>query len=171
MPRKVLSAAAALAAGLTLMACGSGGGSAAPAPSAPPPSAPASACLQQYRSWNAGPAHPAGETLVAALNALQTASSESDATDTGADLKNAATAASALGRYPIPSCADPKGYWRAVLVRIQAAAEGAGTAKGHQTLVAAQGALKDMPSLDLKLANELRQTVPGLEKSSPAATG
>jgi hypothetical protein len=171
MPRKVLSAAGALAGGLMLMACGSGGGSAAPAPSAPPPSVPASSCLQQYRSWNAGPAHAAGETLVAALNALQTASSESDVTDTGADLTNAATAARALGRYPIPGCADPKGYWRAVLVRIQAAAASAGAAKGHQTLVAAQGALKDMPSLDIKLANELRQTVPGLEKSPPAATG
>ncbi|HYB86905.1 MAG TPA: hypothetical protein VEC76_08655 [Streptosporangiaceae bacterium] len=171
MPRKVLSAAGALAAGLMLMACGSGGGSAATATSAPSPSVPASACLQQYRSWNAGPAHAAGETLVAALNALETASSESDVTDTGADLKNAATAANTLGHYPIPSCADPKGYWRAVLVRIQAAAASAGTAKGHQTLVAAQGALKDMPSLDLKLANELRQTVPGLEKSSPASTG
>jgi hypothetical protein len=163
MPRKVLSAAGALAAGLMLMACGSGGSSAASAPSAP--SAPASSCLQQYRSWNVGPAHAAGENLVAALNALQAASSASDVTSTGAALNNAATAARALGHYPIPSCADPKGYWRAVLVRIQAAAESAGPSKGHQTLAAAEGALKDMPALDLKLANELRQTVPGLEKN------
>jgi hypothetical protein len=165
MPRKVLSAVGALAAGLTLMACGSGGSSAASAPSAPPPSAPASSCLQQYRSWNVGPAHAVGENLVAALNALQAASSASDVTSTGAALTNAATAARALGHYPIPSCADPKGYWRAVLVRIQAAAESAGSSKGHQTLVAAKGALKDMPALDLKLVNELRQTVPGLEKN------
>jgi hypothetical protein len=160
MPRKLLLACGALAAGLTLTACGSGGGSAASAPSSP--SAQARSCLQQYRSWNAGPSHAAGENLVAALNGLEAVTVTSDAGGTGAALKRAATAAATLGRYPIPGCADPKGYWHAVLVRIQAAAK----ANGQATLAAAKAALKDMPALDLKLADELKQTVPGLYKKN-----
>jgi hypothetical protein len=47
-------------------------------------------------------------------------------------------------------------------VRIQAAAK----ADGQGTLAAAKAALKDMPALDLKLADELKQTVPGLYKKN-----
>ncbi len=162
MPRTLLLAGGALAAGLTLTACGPGGGSAASAPS--PPSAQPQSCLQQYRSWNAGPSHAAGENLVAALNGLEAVTVTSDAGGTGTALKRAAAAAATLAHYPIPRCADPRGYWRAVLVRIQAAAKAAGTPNRQGTLAAAKAALKDMPALDLKLADELRQTVPGLYK-------
>jgi len=154
MPRKVLLAGAALAAALTLAACGSGGGSAA----SPPRS-----CLQQYRSWNAGPAHAAGENLVAALNGVEAANAALKNSPTNAALKRAGVAAAALGRYPIPKCADPKGYWRAVLVQVQTAARNAST-PGQGALVAAAVVLHNMPALDLKLANELKQTVPGLSK-------
>jgi hypothetical protein len=157
MPRMLPLASGALAAGLTLTACGSSGGSAASAPSSPPQS-----CLQQYRSWNAGPSHAAGENMVAALNGLEAVTLTSDAGGTGAALRRAATAAAALGHYPIPSCVDPKGYWRAVLVRIQAAAK----AHGPGTVAAGEAVLKDMPALDLKLADELKQTVPGLSKKN-----
>ena len=154
MPRMVLLAGAALAAALTLAACGSGGGSAA----SPPRS-----CLQQYRSWNAGPAHAAGENLVGALNGVEAANAALKNSPTDAALKRAGVAATALARYPIPKCADPKGYWRAVLVQIQTAARNA-SASGQGALVAAAVVLHNMPALDLKLANELKQTVPGLSK-------
>jgi hypothetical protein len=154
MPRKVLLAGAALAAALTLTACGSGGGSAA----SPPRS-----CLQQYRSWNAGPAHAAGENLVAALNGVEAANAALDNSTTNNALKHAGAAAGALAHYPIPKCADPKGYWRAVLVQIQTAAHNASTS-GQGALVAAAVVLHNMPALDLKLADELKQTVPGLNK-------
>jgi hypothetical protein len=154
MPRKVLLAGAALAAALTLTACGSGGGSAA----SPPRS-----CLQQYRSWNAGPAHAAGENLVAALNGVEAANAALDNSTTNTALKRAGATASALARYPIPKCADPKGYWRAVLVQIQTAARSSSTS-GQGALVAAAVVLHNMPALDLKLADELKQTVPGLNK-------
>jgi len=154
MPRMVLLAGAALAAALTLAACGSGGGSAA----SPPRS-----CLQQYRSWNAGPAHAAGENLVGALNGVEAANAALKNSPTDAALKRAGVAATALARYPIPKCADPKGYWRAVLVQIQTAARDA-SASGQGALVAAAVVLHNMPALDLKLANELKQTVPGLSK-------
>jgi hypothetical protein len=154
MPRTILLAVSALAAALTLTACGSGGGSAA----SPPRS-----CLQQYRSWNAGPAHAAGENLVAALNGVEAANAVLKNSTTNAALKRAGAAATALGHYPIPKCADPKGYWRAVLVQIQTAAANASTS-GQGALVAAAVVLHNMPALDLKLADELKQTVPALDK-------
>ena len=154
MPRTILLAGAALTAALTLTACGSGGSSAA----SPPRS-----CLQQYRSWNAGPAHAAGENLVAALNGVEAANAALKNSTTNAALKRAGAAATVLARYPIPNCADPKGYWRAVLVQIQAAAHNA-RGSGQGALVAAAVVLHNMPALDLKLADELKQTVPGLSK-------
>jgi hypothetical protein len=154
MPRTILLAGAALAAALTLTACGSGGGSAASSPRS---------CLQQYRSWNAGPAHADGENLVAALNGVEAANAALKNSTTNAALKRAGAAATTLGRYPIPKCADPKGYWRAVIVQIQTAA-GNASPSGQGALVAAAVVLHNMPGLDLKLANELKQTVPGLIK-------
>lgn len=168
MPRRVILASAALAAGLTLMACGSGEGSAAPtgsggglAASAPPPS-----CLQQYRLWSSGPAHAAGENLTAALNILLAASSASDIRATSAALKHAGVAARTLAQSPIPACADPGGYWHAVLAGIQTAADNAGTSQGQGTLTAAKVALKRMPVLERKLAAELKRTVPGLGQNT-----
>jgi hypothetical protein len=111
--------------------------------------------------WNSGPAHAAGENLTAALNALQAASSASDIPTTGAALKRAGMAARTLEHYPIPNCADPKGYWHAVLLRIQAAADNAGTSTGQGALTLAEVALKQMPPLERKLAAELQGTIPG----------
>jgi hypothetical protein len=155
MPRTIFLAGAALTAALTLAACGSGGGSAASPPPRP--------CLQQYNSWNAGPAHAAGENLVAALNGVEAANAALKNSTTNAALKRAGTAATALARYPIPKCADHRGYWRAVIVQIQTAAHNASTS-GQGALVAAAVVLHNMPALDLKLANELKQTIPGLSK-------
>jgi hypothetical protein len=181
MPRKVILVGAALAAGLTMTACGSGGGSAASggspvaaagsgggsAASAGPgaASSPSTSCLLQYRLWNTGPAHAAGENLVAALNTLEAATSTSDIPTTAAALKRAGTAARKLGHYPIPVCADPKGYWHAVLARIRAAADNAGTSGGQGALTLAEVALKQMPTLERKLAAELKGTVPGLSQN------
>jgi hypothetical protein len=168
MRRSVIVASAALAAGLTLMACGSGGGSAAPAGSGGgvAASAPSPSCVQQYRVWSSGPAHAAGENLTAALNILQAASSASDIGATSAALKRAGVAARTLAQSPIPACADPRGYWRAVLVGIQDAADNAGTSQGQGALTAAGVALKRMPVLERKLAAELRRTVPGLGQNT-----
>jgi hypothetical protein len=171
MPRMVILVGAALAAGLTMTACGSGGGSAAsggsPAASAGPgaASSPSTSCLLQYRLWNTGPAHAAGENLVAALNTLEAATSTSDIPTTAAALKRAGTAARKLEHYPIPVCADPKGYWHADLARIRAAADNAGTSGGQGALTLAEVTLKQMPTLERKLAAELKGTVPGLSQN------
>ena len=177
MPGKFIVASAALAAGLALTACGSGGSSAASAgpsksPTAPaeagvgpPASAAAPGCLVQYRLWASGPAHAAGDNLTAALNGLAAASAASDVATIGAALKRAGTAARALEHYPIPSCADPQGYWHAVLRQIEAAASSAGTSQGQGTLTIAQGVMKQMPELERKLATELQVTIPDLTRS------
>lgn len=157
MPRTTIIALAALAAGLTMTACGSGAGSAAPA--APPPP-----CLQQYRTWESGPAHAAGENLVAALNAVEAASSALDTSTTSTDLKRAGTAAMALARYPLPKCADPRGYWQAIISQVRSAAGDAGTSKGMADLLIAEAPLRQMPALERSLAAELKQTLPALNQ-------
>jgi hypothetical protein len=177
MPGKVIVVGAALAAGLALTACGSGGGSAASAgpskrPTAsagsgagPVASAASPSCLVQYRLWASGPAHAAGDNLTAALNGLAAATAASNIATTSAALKRAGTAAKTLEHHPIPSCADPQGYWRAVLLRIEAAADSAGTSNGQGTLTIAQGVMKQMPALERKLATELQVTIPDLTRS------
>ena len=177
MPGKVIVAGAALAAGLALTACGSGGSPAAsagptssPTPSAgtavgPPASAAAPGCLLQYRLWASGPAHAAGDNLTAALNGLAAASEASDIPTIGVTLQRAGTAARALEHYPIPGCADPKGYWHAVLQQIAGAASNAGTSQGQDSLTIAQGVMKQMPALERKLATELQATIPDLTRS------
>ena len=167
MPGKFIVASAALAAGLTLTACGSSGGSAASAAASAGPVASAASpgCLLQYRLWASGPAHAAGDNLTAALNGLAAASAASDVATASAALKHAGTAARALEHYPIPSCADPKGYWHAVLQQIEGAANSAGTSQGQGTLTIAQGVMKQMPELERKLATELQTTIPDLTRS------
>jgi len=178
MPGKVTVAGAALAAALALTACGSGGSSttstsagpsrrptASAAGAGPVASAASPGCLVQYRLWASGPAHAAGDSLTAALNSLAAATAASDIATTGAALKRAGTAARAVEHYPIPACADPKGYWRAVLLRIEAAADSAGTSNGPGTLTIAQGVMKQMPTLERKLATELQVTIPDLTRS------
>jgi len=177
MPGKFIVASAALAAGLALTACGSSGSPAASAgpsksPTAPattgvgpPASAAAPGCLVQYRLWASGPAHAAGDNLTAALNGLASASAASDVPTIGAALKRAGTAARALEHYPIPGCADPQGYWHAVLRQIETAADSAGASNGQETLTIAQGVMKQMPVLERKLATELQVTIPDLTRS------
>jgi hypothetical protein len=177
MPGKFIVASAALAAGLALTACGSSGSPAASAGPSKSPTAPATAdvgppasaaapgCLVQYRLWASGPAHAAGDNLTAALNGLASASAASDVPTIGAALKHAGTAARALEHYPIPGCADPKGYWHAVLRQIETAADSAGTSNGQETLTIAQGVMKQMPVLERKLATELQVTIPDLTRS------
>jgi hypothetical protein len=115
--------------------------------------------------WGSGPEHAAGENLTAALNGLQAASAASDIAATSAALKRAGTAARTVAHYPIPTCADPKGYWHAVLMRIEAAADHAGTSKGQAALDLAGEVLRQLPVLERKLATELTGTVPGLGRN------
>ncbi len=158
MRHKIIITAAVLAAaaGLT-SACGT---AAAPAASATRPAAtpPSPSCKQQYSTWQHGPARAPGKKLVAALNAVQSAATSEDFPVTLAALKTAGIAAADLGRYPMPACADPHGYWNAMLARIRAAGDNAGAASGLSGLLLAEAPLKDVPGLQAKLDAELKRT-------------
>jgi hypothetical protein len=155
MNRQAATRLAALAAGaaLTLAACG-GGGSSNGTPSA---AAPAS-CHQQYETWKTGPALAAAKPLIAQLHAIQAASTAADIPHLTAALKRASRAAASAASYPMPHCADPHGYWEAILTRIQAGGDNAGSASGLSGLLLAMVPLKEIPALEAKLSTELQQT-------------
>lgn len=62
------------------------------------------------------------------------------------------------GQYPMPVCAGPRGYWNAVLARIRAARDNAGSASGLSALILAEAPLNAVPGLESKLTAELKRT-------------
>jgi hypothetical protein len=58
----------------------------------------------------------------------------------------------------MPHCADPHGYWPALLTRIQSA-EDAGSGSGLGAILLAVAPLKRIPAIERKLGAELKQTV------------
>jgi hypothetical protein len=148
---------AALAAAITAAAAGCGAHPAAAAHHATA-GAPSPSCAQQYAAWKRGGALAPGKRLAAALQAAQSASASEDIPATLAALKTAGSAAAGLGRYPMPACADPGGYWSAILARIRAAGDNAGTASGLAALLLAEAPLQAVPGLQAELAAELQRT-------------
>jgi hypothetical protein len=170
MKRLALLAAGAAVAGLT--ACTSAAPSAAPAsgpattggpaatssaapaatssaaPAATSSAAPAAGCRQQYHAWKQGRGHG----LVAALNAVGSAAKAGDINALRAVLKRTRPALTRAARYPMPACADPKGYWTILLMHVNAAAASTGSAA---TLTAA---MKGVPTITRELNAELKRT-------------
>jgi hypothetical protein len=157
MKRIAFLAAGVVVAGLT--ACTSSAPSAAPVsgPNATSSSAGASSlaatsssvsanCRQQYNAWKNG----RGEGLVAAVSAAGSTAQAGDIQALRAVLKNTRPALTRAARYPMPTCADPKGYWPALLMHVNAAA--ASTAS-TATLTAA---MKGVPTLVRELNAELQ---------------
>jgi len=105
-------------------------------------------CPREYTAWKQG---PAGK-LTGTLNAVATASSASNMPALNAALKEAGPAVLRAARYPIPACADPKGYWMALMMHVNSAA---GSAKPTSVKLA----LKGVPKLERELRTELRTTV------------
>jgi hypothetical protein len=144
LKRIVLAAAGAAVLGLT--AC-SGGGAPAVAPgNAPVPVS----CAQQYQTW----AHGQGTGLVAAMHAVSVASTAGDTKVLTVALKKAKPDVVRATRYPVPACADPRGYWSVLLMHMNAAVGSKGSASS------ARAALKGVPTIDKKLAAELRAIAP-----------
>jgi hypothetical protein len=104
-------------------------------------------CPQQYDAWEHGPARK----LVAALNAVGSASTAEDMTA----LKKARPAVASAARNPIPACADPKGYWTVLLMHVNAAAGTVNSASGGASITLA---LKGVPKLEQELSAELKRT-------------
>jgi len=157
--KPIALAAAAAGVLVTLTGCSQGAAtSAAPASSADATHAAASnaaarvTCLHRYDAWMRGPVR----YLLAALNAIGSASSGGDITARKAALKNAKPAVASAARSPIPACADPKGYWTAMVMHVNAAAGSASSASGRASIMVA---LKGMPELEGELSTELTRTV------------
>ena len=144
MKRIILAAASAAAIGLT--ACSNGA-----APAAAPGNAPVPvSCAQQYQTWE----HGRGTGLVATLHAVSVASTAGNAKVLTATLKKARPTVARATRYPVPACADPRGYWSVLLMHVNAAVGSTGSAPG------AREALKGVPAIEKQLTAELRAIVP-----------
>ena len=134
------------AAVLGLTACTGGGAHTAAPGNVPVPVS----CAQQYQTWE----HGKGTGLVATFHAVSEASTARNAKLLTATLKKARPAVAQAARYPVPACADPRGYWSALLMHVNAAVGSRGSA------ASARAALKGVPAIDKELATELHAIVP-----------
>lgn len=115
-------------------------------------------CKQQYAAWKTGPAHPLALKMKTDGNALDAAGSSEDIKLILNSLKTIGADATALKAYPIPACADPKGYWLQVLADMTAAGDNADGASGLGGLLVAEAPLKNATKLSAKLGAELAKT-------------
>ncbi len=140
MKRIVLAVAGAVVVGLT--ACTGGG-----APAAAPGNAPVPvSCGQQYQGWE----HGRGTGVIAALQAVSVASAAGDSKVLTVALQKARPAVARAARYPVPACADPRGYWNVLLMHVNAAVASTSSARS------VRAALKDVPKIENELSAELQ---------------
>jgi hypothetical protein len=151
-----------------LTACSTGGQSShpvTPAASTPASTVAAStaagstaACAQQFHAWQNGSAHSAIIDFDAAQQALADESSSGQPALIAASLNILGQRAAALASFPVPDCADPNGYFAALLSRI-------GTVTGEvdpgTTLTILQQAINQLDSvfsLESDFTAEVKQT-------------
>jgi hypothetical protein len=138
--------AAAGAAVLGLSACSGGG-----APAAAPGHAPVPvSCAQQYQAWE----HGRGTGLVATLRAVSVASTAGNPEVLTTTLKKVRPDVARATRYPVPACADPRGYWNVLLMHVNAAVGSKSSASS------ARAALKGVPAIEKELTAELHAIAP-----------
>jgi hypothetical protein len=142
LKRIVFTAGAAL---LLLTACSqSTSHTAAPAQGTGTHPAPVS-CRQQYQAWNDG--H--GKGILAALKNVSTAGTAGNSQALIAALEKAKPAVASAADHPIPTCADPQGYWTTLLMHVNAAAASRGTPSSMQA------AMQDVPRIESQLTTEV----------------
>lgn len=115
-------------------------------------------CKQQFHAWKDGPASTKTSQLVGALKALQVAGSGKNLSAIAAAAKQAGQPAAQLEQFPVPACADPSGYFAAILARVQTAAAGAGTARSLPEMVHALAPLTAVPALEAAFTDEVKLT-------------
>ena len=126
---------------VVLAGCGQGSN---PAPAASATAA-TLACRHSYQGWKSGPARTPLNQLLSALKDLQAAGSAKNIPAVTAAVRKAGRAAARLASFAVPACADPHGYFAAILARVRAAAARAGTTKGLSALVRALAPLTGVP--------------------------
>jgi hypothetical protein len=150
--------ALAAAAAIALAGCGSHAAASSPTGRASVAAAPT--CRQQYETWKHDTAAKAvGKRLVAALRAVQSAGGAEDFPRLESSLKQAGAPAAKLAGFPMPKCADPKGYWAGVLTRVRAASDNVKSSSGLASIMLAEVPLKGLPKIEKKLDRELNRTV------------
>jgi hypothetical protein len=108
-------------------------------------------CPQRYDAWKNGPAKKA----ITVVNSVATSSTGKGIQVQETALKSVAPAVDAAARYPMPTCADPKGYWNALLLHVNAAVE---SLKSTDATTSIKVALNDVPQLEHELSAELMRT-------------
>jgi hypothetical protein len=145
MKRLALAAAGAAVVGLT--ACSHTTAHTAPAPSHSTISRASQVdCNQQYHTWENSP----GKELIPTLHALSVASTARDPQALTVALNKASSAVARAVRYPVPACADPKGYWTVLMMHLTAAVASKNSA------ASTRAAMKDVPRIEQELTAELK---------------
>jgi hypothetical protein len=139
-------AGAATVAGLTACSQNAAPSTATRSPQTVTHSATVVDCVQQYHTWRDG----GGRDLVTALNAVDSADATRNMQALWATLKKAKPAIKRAARYPIPSCADPKGYLGVLLMHVNAAV-------GANSASALRAEMKGVPEIDRELTAELER--------------
>ncbi len=160
VPGLVLAAAV-----LTACGTGSGGQPSHPATtgatSRPPASTVAgttAACAQQYHAWQNGPARPAILNFEAAQQVLAQNSSSGKPARVAAALNIVGQKAATLASFPVPSCADPHGYFATLLSRVVTVTGEVGTNATLADLQQAVSQLGSVFSLESDFTAEVKQT-------------
>jgi len=115
-------------------------------------------CHQQFVAWQNGPAKSLGEQIVPALEQVEAAASVDDVPSLTSTLRQAGKLAPQLQAHPMPTCADPKGYWRQILAALTAAGDSASSAHGLTALLAAVTPLEKISLVETQLSTELTST-------------
>jgi hypothetical protein len=172
MVARLVLGVVSMAAILTACGAGSGGQPSHPAttPASSPPASPsaspsastaagaAAACAQQYHAWQNGPARSAIIKFEAAQEVLDKESSSGHPALIAAALNIFGQQAAALAGFPVPSCADPRGYFAALLSQIVTVS---GEVGPDATLTDLQQAISQLGSvfaLESDFTAEVKQT-------------
>jgi len=105
-------------------------------------------CGQRYHAWEHGP----GKGLIATFHAVSVASTMGDSRVLSAALNKARPLVAKAARYPVPACADPRGYWSVLLMHLNAGVASKGSA------LSARAAMKGVPGIEHSLTAELNAT-------------
>jgi hypothetical protein len=103
-------------------------------------------CSQQYNTWAQGQ----GKGLIAALDALSSAETAGDTRVLIVTLNKTRSAISQAAHHPVPTCADPAGYWDVLLMHVTAAAANTGS------MSSIRAAMRNVPEIEHELTAELK---------------
>jgi hypothetical protein len=111
-------------------------------------------CEQQFTAWKTGTANAPGKQLKADLGNVSSAGNDEDIAALTSALQAAGSDAVTLEQYPMPACADPRGYWVQILARIKASGDNAASNSGLNALLLAEAPLNAVPGMEQKLSAE-----------------